>query len=289
MMHTKSPQPTFLHHLARHGRVQDLWKSLDNRIDIDIDARGGYMLSTALYDAVRCDNFNAAQVLLAMGANPNRSNRYNTTPLHIVTLTKNEDMAILLLANGAGVNVENGEDVTIENDLICKPGAMHRGGTALQHACRSESLDIVNVLIDFGSDVFIKTADGWTTLMLASAVGCQATVRVLIKRGVDPRAMSVDGRTAMDIARHQGHDAVEVTLVDEVERTEGSSRDSGSFTHIRDGSFTHTMPPSNIPSRNDVYTPWRPERPLRRDRPCRRIEMILNKLHSCHQPQFSEM
>ena len=49
---------------------------------------------------------------------------------------------------------------------------------------------------------------GWTALMAAAARGHTNTVALLLQNGADPNIRSKDGRTAIELARAEGHSEV---------------------------------------------------------------------------------
>jgi ankyrin repeat protein len=53
---------------------------------------------------------------------------------------------------------------------------------------------------------------GWTPLMLASASGHVAAVAELLKLGASPRATLPNGRSALALAKSEGHEAVVALL-----------------------------------------------------------------------------
>jgi ankyrin repeat protein len=67
----------------------------------------------------------------------------------------------------------------------------------------------VEFLLKSGANVNVQgTAEGFTALIVASAEGLEATVRLLLEYGADPGVIDRDGDTALGFARAKGHTAV---------------------------------------------------------------------------------
>ena len=115
----------------------------------------------------------------------------------------------LLLGKGANVNA-----VSAPPYEPVKNGTIALGQfTALALAATGPS-DVVKALLDAGASVNVKDARGMTPLMLATATdhGDLETVRMLIARGAELGATSVDGETALDWAQKAGSTPVVVLL-----------------------------------------------------------------------------
>jgi ankyrin repeat protein len=111
-------------------------------------------------------------------------------------------------------------------DVNARPHADKANGeTALQHAVRSGSLEIVRHLADHGADVNAPLAPirGATALEFAALHGYLAIAEFLIRRGADVDAMPAkeEGSTALEGAAEHGRiDMVQLLLT---QRTGGTS------------------------------------------------------------------
>jgi len=67
--------------------------------------------------------------------------------------------------------------------------------------------ETVSTLLAHGAEVGISDSnEHWTALMFAAAEGCDKVAEILIERGADPKAKDIDGDTAIDFARQNGHE-----------------------------------------------------------------------------------
>jgi ankyrin repeat protein len=110
--------------------------------------------------------------LLAAGANPNLSNTYGVTPLHVAIENAATSIVPVLLAKGANVNTPRAN-----------------GETPLMTAARTGQTEIVSLLLAHHADVNAREKTfGQTALMWAA--GNPAVVRLLIGAGADLRVTS---------------------------------------------------------------------------------------------------
>lgn len=96
----------------------------------------------------------AAQVLIAAGADPNHVNSHGSTPLMAAALSGNETGVKLLLEAGANPNAVN-----------------RNGHNVLMHSVLRSDVAITEILIAAGADPNHTSQNGVTALMLASTYG----------------------------------------------------------------------------------------------------------------------
>lgn len=187
----------------------------------------GELLTAAMYNDLA-----TAEELILAGVDLDQRNEYGHTPLIIAANYGHEQMARLLVSEGADVTVQ-GED----------------GGTALL-AAASNSQPLVELLLDHGADIDARMADGtgvltrctvgilrgrvtldlaslllaegaavdesatggalegYTPLMMAARNNHEALVRFLIENGADVHASAGDGSTPLSLAAAEGHQGI---------------------------------------------------------------------------------
>ncbi len=123
--------------------------------------------SSALPEAVKHGNADAARVLLDIGADPDAPDDTGIFPLAYAAFDNRTDLAGLLLARKAHVNLS------------------YRGSTALDLAVAAGKVETAKLLIDNGADVRRIYPSGRTPLHIAAANGPAEMVALLIDRGAD--------------------------------------------------------------------------------------------------------
>jgi len=101
-----------------------------------------------------------------------------------------------LLKSGADPNAGRGEPRAVLHDCIYKG--------------MSEAM--LELLLQGGADVHLRTSDGWTPLHAAAAGGNMDLVKRLLRAGADAGARSRKGTTPADTARSRSHDDVAAFL-----------------------------------------------------------------------------
>ena len=82
----------------------------------------------------------------------------------------------------------------------------------LIRAAEDGRLDLVQNLLQAGTDPDAKSDDDVTVLMWAAARGHVEVVKLLLESGAEPNARTRKGRTAIEIAVQEGHDNVAALL-----------------------------------------------------------------------------
>jgi ankyrin repeat protein len=78
--------------------------------------------------------------------------------------------------------------------------AGNNGWTPLLHAIHKQQIGSVEALLEGGADVNRPSPDRTTPLMMAAGYGYTDIVRVLLRRGADPRIADGSGYHAVDLA-----------------------------------------------------------------------------------------
>lgn len=140
------------------------------------------------------------------------------------------DVVAVLLAKGATIEARNsaGETALLQSAggpgqtsvevarLLLDAGAdvdarSNSGATALIRAA-SRNNDVLALLLERGANVNAATQNGWTALMVAAEVGQDASVRLLLEKGADPRLTNDDDLNAAALAAKGGYTRIVRTL-----------------------------------------------------------------------------
>ena len=94
-------------------------------------------------------------------------------------------------------------------------GAVARNAMKVQplHAAvAGRNIEVVRAILGAQPDVNARQQVGYTPLMGAAAAGNREMVDLLLESGANPMLVSEDGKTAADVAREHGHEALAVHL-----------------------------------------------------------------------------
>lgn len=119
------------------------------------------------------------------------------TALHFAAFFGRRLPANLLVLAGADVNAEarNASRVRPIHSAVAGPDPM-----------------MAEILLAMGADVNAQQEGGFTALQAAAKQGNTKLVDLLLRAEADPRLASGDGRTAADLARTAGHEALAARL-----------------------------------------------------------------------------
>ncbi|MDQ3813252.1 MAG: ankyrin repeat domain-containing protein, partial [Armatimonadota bacterium] len=168
--------------------------------------------TNALISAVHAGDAWTAQQLIARGANVNARDSSNETLLRVAITNWDKNMIDVLVHGGASHDastdlfiaalknrvadarkaIANGADVNVRNG---------EGDSVLAYAAHCGHLTITKMLIEHGADINAKSKDGETPLMMAAFHGAASAVKLLIEAGADVNAKNKGGASALDIAR----------------------------------------------------------------------------------------
>lgn len=195
--------------------------------------------TTALIRAAERGSLAAMEILLDQGADPDRANRENWTPLMEAADKSKPGAVRLLVESGADLEVQEARGgktalmVAARSDsatmigLLLDSGAnvgarsAGNGMTALHFALQSRrdsvaddpresAIAVITELLAAGADVNQAADDGWTPLMSAVANGETDRVRLILDSGAGLHDFDHKGRTALAMAAENGN----ATLVD---------------------------------------------------------------------------
>ena len=149
-----------------------------------------------LVEATKSNEFEAAKMLIATGADVNARDFAGATSLMIAARNGHTEIAQLLIAANADVNAINNEDKT-----------------ALMLAAENGHTEIAQLLIDAHADVNASDYRGLTTLMWAAENGHTEIVKLLIAANADINASTNGGWTALIDAAENGHTEIAQLLI----------------------------------------------------------------------------
>jgi ankyrin repeat protein len=158
-----------------------------------------------------------AKILVEKGADINYQNPFGRTVLWWTYFRGKKEAAEYLLDAGAKLPEEGTPSAYDLLRMALRCGSMkflekslRRGldplveseakNTLLHHATASNSIELVNKLIELGVPLHKANIYGWTSLHSAAYYGAQAVVEWLIKKGSDKNARTIDGKTPYNLA-----------------------------------------------------------------------------------------
>jgi ankyrin repeat protein len=205
------------------------------------DARKAPLLTTALYWAVAQGWTDIALLLIERGANVSIMTAERDSPLLAATRFNHTDIAIALIQARARPNsVDRFGDTPLWNAIargnravvraLLRAGAdanlAHEddGRTPLLAAVEAGQRRIVKLLLNAGASPNLADEDGTTPLMIVRDV---KIAQALLARGAQRGARNKAGRTALDIARHEGRDEMVHVRAGRVGGEAGPSTDTG--------------------------------------------------------------
>ena len=175
--------------------------------------------SVDIHQAAKDGNIKAVKQHLAAGTDVNaQASISGRTPLHYAAWKGHKEIAELLIAKGADVNVkdEDGDTpldyaITFKRTELADLLRKHGGKTkkeleaeeSIHAAARYGSIEAVKQHLATGTDVNAKADDEWTPLHEAAWHGHKEIVELLIAKGANVNARNNDGFTPLDSAIQQ--------------------------------------------------------------------------------------
>jgi len=206
------PDGTTPLHYAAHNRDAAIVRSLLTH-GAKVDAQNRYGV-TPLVLAVEAGDLDTVNALIAAGANVNHALPEGETILMTAARTGNVPVLKALLKRDARVEARDG----------------FYGETALHWAAAEGHAEAIEVLLDAGADVDIRSSAAefarrnagltrlslglWTPLMYCARQGAMNAARVLLDRGAKVNLTDPDGATALVIAIINYHYDFAVMLLD---------------------------------------------------------------------------
>jgi ankyrin repeat protein len=132
----------------------------------------------------------AAELLIAHGADIEPQNQNGPRPLDIAAVRGHKNVVELMISKGSDVNLKRAD-----------------GWTTLLASASTDRKDVVELLIDKGADVNAKNDEGWTPLHFVAhnnSMEDAEVVVMLIMKGANVSAKNRQGQTPFDIASING-------------------------------------------------------------------------------------
>ena len=169
-----------LRRLALEGNVVGMQRLIEaTGVDVNCKDRNN---DTPLFHAMEDGKLDAAMYLINHGADIKAVGSGGETMLHCAAA---RDLGLVKYL------VEHGLDVNAKSKL---------GVTPLHHAVCHKGLDIVAYLLEHGADIHVTAADG-TPLAVCAGLGASVEAfKLLVEAGMDYKAKTKDGFTAMHTA-----------------------------------------------------------------------------------------
>lgn len=222
---------------SRNGYEQIVRVLLENGADVDKKAVNG---DSALHQASHMGHEQIVDLLLKHRANVDPTNARGSSPLHEASDNGYEQIVNLLLKHGANVDTTNALGFSPLHEpsrkgyvqtvnLLLKHGANVNEGAPLMGALENGQREIARLLLENGVPSYlrklsvmwdggfpiIKGADSsrtviWkaTPLWIASAMGWDESVRLLLDRGASVNETGFGEMTPLQIAAEEGHTGV---------------------------------------------------------------------------------
>jgi ankyrin repeat protein len=168
----------------------------------DVNADGGHYMRP-LIAALAGEHFRTADSLRRSGADPHVQGEYKSTPLHSAAYVEKFETVQKL--------IEYGADIDARNILGWTPLCLASRGLHFKDG------SVLRLLLEHGGDVNARgDNDGFTPLLLASENGALEVVRLLLEHGADVGAVSVDGKTALQVVGETLYGEVDQGRCDEI-------------------------------------------------------------------------
>jgi ankyrin repeat protein len=235
---------------AREGDIESARALLDAGAPVNQTTEYSW---TPLLTAINNRNYQLAKLLLERGADPNLANKGGWTPLYLATDNRNIEggdypvpkgdmdhleIIQLLLERGANPNARV-KDNTLTRTIFTMQWFFEDGATAFVRAGQSSDTALMSLLLKYGADPTIATANGDTALTASAGIGWVEgvtyersakenleAIRMLLDLGLDPNGANNEGRTPLMGAAMKGRTDVIQLLVDRGARLDTHDRGS---------------------------------------------------------------
>jgi ankyrin repeat protein/L-ascorbate metabolism protein UlaG (beta-lactamase superfamily) len=173
---------------------------------------------TPLNFAAEQNQYEAAKLLLDMGADPTLGDNENSRPIHLAAVSGSVSIAELLLSKGIDIDSRDINDMTpllfaasrgkleMVQFLISRGANVKattiNGFSSLQMAAISGNLDLVKMLVSNDASINARTDLGFTPLHSAASFGRTEVVKYLVDKGADINAENQEGDQPLTLCRN---------------------------------------------------------------------------------------
>lgn len=235
---------TPLHSAAEHGNQGVFELLLDKGADINVLNNKYY--SPLHLAAENLNLYSVIKLLLRKGINLNTKNLCSVSLLHWVIENGDISSLELLLNNGAEANTTNerGESAlywatksrkTSFVKLLLEKGAkvtVAHAEIPLHLAAIRGDTDIIELLLDAGSDINITNGIRNTPLHWAAQFGNQFTIQLLLNKGADVNRTNIDGDTALHFAVNEKNIATINLLIKHNAKVNATNEAGNTLLHV---------------------------------------------------------
>lgn len=217
-----------LRNAAKYGQTEIVKHLLEDQ-KLNIDAADGSTGSTALQFAARTDQLEVAQILMDCGADSNKSDRLGRTALHHAVQGREAHCLQLFLQHDGDTSLRDLEGRTVWH-LAAQKGNI-------------QALSILlNEPVDLASAIGLKTNDGRTPFLCASATGSKEAMRLLLSAGSSLTETASDGSSSLHYAAASGSLEAVNFLIEQMVDPCASAHDGSSVIHSAVSGYSERLP-----------------------------------------------
>jgi len=169
---------------ASLGACNEILRLFATGADVNTFAGG---VATPLHYAVASGKKEAVEILLLLGASPDKRDQYGNTPLIAAVRANDLDISELLIRYGASVRLSD-----------------NFNSAPLHHAAALGFFYITDMLLYYDSPVEIYDDEGNTPLMIGVSFGYYDISDILLQAGADPNTRDSEGFTPLMAAAQRG-------------------------------------------------------------------------------------